>query len=155
MHSCLYLQIVYVQGWAKNRLLYSTGFIYIQVRGRGQCHNYRCVGGEGSHARGQRKLIRPSTTWMMKTQNATLLLIQQHHISHTSPLCFRIRSIRTLLLRNTIEGHFYCESVRSTGIESILRLEDLDLIPERFQSRSSGSQAECSSLLLIAGVLGV
>lgn len=48
--ACIAVRIYrFVQRWAKNRLLYSTGFIYIQVRGRGRCHNYRC-GGEGSHA---------------------------------------------------------------------------------------------------------
>lgn len=41
---CIYR---FVQRWAKNRLLYSTGFIYIQVRGRGQCHSYRCGGVKG------------------------------------------------------------------------------------------------------------
>lgn len=33
--------------------------------------------------------------------------------------------------------------MRSLGNESILTLEDLDLIPEQFQSRSSGAQAKC------------
>lgn len=47
---CIYT--LYVQGWAKNRLLYSTGFIYIQVRGR--CHNYRW-GGWGVTCKGSEK----------------------------------------------------------------------------------------------------
>lgn len=33
--------------------------------------------------------------------------------------------------------------MRSLGNKSILRLEDLDLIPEQFQSHSSGAQAKC------------
>lgn len=60
--ACIAVRIYrFVQRWAKNRLLYSTGFIYIQVRGRGQCHNYRCRGVGGGGLEGHMHRVRESS----------------------------------------------------------------------------------------------
>lgn len=88
---CIYRVCMYREG-AKNRLLYSTGFIYIQVRGRGQCHNYRCEGSKvtciGSEIAHMAEYNLEDEDTEQKHGKETLLLIQQHHISPTSPFCF-------------------------------------------------------------------
>lgn len=84
----------------------------------------------------------------MKRQNRTLqsnttVNPTSHPPSHKPFFCFWIRSIRCYnnwLLHNSIQGHCYCKCMSSLGIELLLRLEDLNLIPEQFQSCSGGSQ---------------
>lgn len=95
--------------------------------------------------------------WRHRTEHGkgTLLLLQQHHISPYT--LFALNTLKkgvfsNWLLLNTVQGHSHCKSMRSMGIELMLRLEDLDLNPEQFQSWSSGSSLLIHSRL-IAGCL--
>lgn len=108
-------------GGQGGRLLYSTGVIYIQVRGRLAARTYRCasfcffagverVKGRG-HMHGVRELVQPSTTQLVTRKQNTakkrLLLIGQHHVTPTGNLELLVKTLNMDCLGFSLFDFFF------------------------------------------------
>lgn len=156
MHSCLYLQVLY-RGGPKTDCSTVLGlFTSRSEEGVNVITTDVCLWGGGVKDHMHR--VRESSYgwvhlgwWRHETEtrqsNVTANSTTSRPPPHKPYVAFEYAQYGVFyncLLRNTVQGHGHCLSVRSFGNESMLGLEDLDLIPEQFQSRSSsGSQREC------------